>query len=69
MAGKGTEAGKAYVTLGLNAESLERGLKKQATKSTHGKTVASGEASHGGGGGFDSAPRATSFGRGDKLKK
>jgi len=37
---KGTEAGKAYVTLGLNAESLERGLKKAGDKvSAMGKRV------------------------------
>lgn len=41
MAGKGTEAGKAYVTLGLNAESLERGLKKAGDKvGAMGKRVA-----------------------------
>lgn len=37
---KGTEAGKAYVTLGLNAESLERGLKKAGDKvSAMGKRI------------------------------
>ena len=41
MPGKGTEAGKAYVTLGLNAESLERGLKKAGDKvGAMGKRVA-----------------------------
>ena len=41
MAGKGTEAGKAFVTLGLNADSLEKGLKKAGDKvGAMGKRVA-----------------------------
>ena len=74
MAGKGTEAGKAYVTLGLNAESLEKGLKSAGAKvGAMGKRVADAGAGIAGAGKSILAPllaATNSFAAsGDKLHK
>jgi len=74
MPGKGTEAGKAYVTLGLNAESLEKGLKSAGDKvGAMGKRVAVAGAAVAGAGAAVLAPllaATSSFAKmGDDLDK
>ena len=74
MAGKGTEAGKAYVTLGLNAASLEKGLKSAGAKvGAMGKRVAVAGAGIAGAGAAVLAPllaATASFGKmGDEIDK